>query len=742
MHDVNKNNYFFLNRDGVWPRFHRSGLELRADGALQLASLPLLSGAPPAPIASPDGPAGVAVDVTGTVYFSDPDGNRVMRIDGCDGTSAAVPCTGGMSGQPVQFRTPRGLLIPSNRRALFVADSGNHRIQIFDLKTLQLVGILGQASPGAVPRPGNLPGQFDHPWTLDGDSDGSCYVVDYGNRRIQKFNTLGDVVASFWDNAAASGLLHQPSDIAVSEHDGATWVFVVDASSSTIFIFDSDGQPVLDAMGEPRSVANAHLQAPMGIAAAGDALYVGDNIARGVLRFQIDDGGALAGAAIGYKGPVAALRVAAPETLWVNPGGSLAPLQLTTQGGFGASGCLWSDAIEVVDRTVVWHRVRALAQPLSDGAHLDLYAYSSSNAADAPAVNPSAQNPFADLKWQPIVNGANLDVTELYIGGKQSKYLWVGAMFSGDGSVSPVVRQLRVEFDYPTYDRDLPAIYRKDPCCKEFLVRLLSLFEGMFAGVEHEIVSLPALFDPKAAPAGFLAWLAGCLGLDLDDNWNDEKQRHIIAEIFRMYGRRGTAAGLRDALRIFVGVDAVIEEPILNAAWWSMPSAADSCCDACASEAAASETAWQDTGNSILGYTTMLAPAQPQGAVVGTSADLDQSHLIADGDFGSPLFSDVAYRFSVQIYRSQVACESALTKIRAVLDQEKPAHTAYHLCIIDPRFRVGFQGRVGIDTVVGGPPRSLSLGSDQALGVDTALAGAAPSRLGIESQLGLNMRLA
>lgn len=138
----------------------------------------------------------------------------------------------------------------------------------------------------------------------------------------------------------------------------------------------------------------------------------------------------------------------------------------------------------------------------------------------------------------------------------------------------------------------------------------------------------------------------------------------------------------------------------------------------------------------------MLAPAQPQGAVVGTSADLDQSDLIADEDFGSPLFTDVAFQFTVWVYRSQVMRPDAMARIRALVDQEKPLHTSYQVCVIDPLFRVGFQSRLGIDTLVGGPPRSLALGTGQALGPDAALAGPPPSLLGAESRLGVTTRLA
>jgi len=750
MHDSSRNNYLFLNREGRWPDFECGGLELRSDGALQLSSIPLLSGLLPGDVETapvPDGPAGLAIDPVGTLYFTDPDDNCVMRIDGCDGTIAAAPCMGGPNGQPTMFQAPRGLLIPSNRHALFVADSGNHRIQIFDLDTFQLVEVWGQANPGGAPQPGSQPGQFNTPWTLAGDSSGNVYVVDYGNQRVQKFNAIGDVIPVFWDNVHASGSLQQPTDVAVWEQNGTIWVIVLEAASSRLFAFDADGHPVLDSKGFTISVpelGNQHLTQPMGFAAAGDALYVGDNSSMRVLRFQLKNDLEYVGEAIGYDGPVAALLLDGKDGLWVHAGNSLTPVRLDAQAGYRRLGCVFrgpKEPVQVVDRKVVWHRLQALAETLAANAHLDLFAYASSDLSQAPVVDPTADNPFADPKWQSIPYTANLDVTDLYIGGAQATYLWVGALFSGDGTATPVLRQLRVEFDHATYDQHLPAIYRNEANCGEFLVRMLSLFESFFGGVEHEIGSLPALFDPKAAPKGFLAWLAGCLGLEIDENWDEEQQRRIIAEIFRLSGRRGTAAGLRESVRLFAGVDPIIEEPILNAAWWSLPSTADSCCQSCGAGAAPNGAVWENTDNSILGWTTMLAPAQPQGAVVGTSAVLDQSHLITTEDFGSPLFTDVAYQFSVQVYRGQVMCQNVLPRIRAILDQEKPAHTAYHLCIIDPRFRVGFQSRVGIDTVVGGPPRSLALGTDQALGQDTALAGPPPSLLGVESRLGLTTRL-
>jgi DNA-binding beta-propeller fold protein YncE len=60
----------------------------------------------------------------------------------------------------------------------FVCEFGNSRIQIFDAKH-QPVEILGG--------PGASPGQFNNPWGVALDSKGNLYVADAMNHRVQKF---------------------------------------------------------------------------------------------------------------------------------------------------------------------------------------------------------------------------------------------------------------------------------------------------------------------------------------------------------------------------------------------------------------------------------------------------------------------------------------------------------------------------------------------------------------------------
>ena len=734
-----KDNFLYLNRDNDWLDFDWRGLELRNDGALQLYSLPVLEGELPKELdtlTDPDGPAGLAIDAEGTIYFSDPAGCRVLKLDACDSTIAPVPCIGGKGHEPVQLNMPRGLLIPSYRRSLFVADSLSHRVQIFDIDSDRLVDIWGkQVPPGSVAVP-----RFETPWTMAGDTLGNVYVVDYGNRSVQKFNRSGELVPAFWETLSQTQLLDRPGDIAVYSRHEAIQIYIIDETSHSIYLFNQNGNAVLDHQGCPISIGATQLRKPMGIAVSEDAVYAGDNALHRVLKFRARGDHQFIGEAVGYRGPVTALLLDGHGILLVHPGGRLAPIRLAVDKGYRREGVLWSRPFKVAEFNVKWHRVQARTEQLARGAHIRLFVHTSNDETDSPTVQPDSDTPFADPKWTPPVGTPDLlsGVDDLFIEGEPSRFLWIGAHFVSDGRSTPIMTQMRVEFDHASYLDYLPAIYRRDTE-SDFLLRFLSLFETFFGDLEDRIGKLATVFDPWAVPTKFLPWLAGWLELELDETWDEQRQRRAVASAFRMYDRRGTAEGLQESLRVFAGVNAIIEEPILNAAWWSLPAEIAAC--GCNKKTAPQDASSQATADSILGVTTMLAAAQPQGAVVGTTATLDYSHLITNEEFGAPLFEDVAHQFSVQLYQSQLQCPETLSRVRAVLDREKPAHTIYHLCIVEPRLRVGFQARVGIDAVVSGPPMQTKLDNALAVGTETVLAGQPAGRIGEESRVGITTRV-
>lgn len=274
----------------------------------------------------------------------------------------------------------------------------------------------------------------------------------------------------------------------------------------------------------------------------------------------------------------------------------------------------------------------------------------------------------------------------------------------------------------------LPAIFSEDPDQAILLDRLLSLYESFFSDVEERIEYLPQYLDPQAAPDDWLSWLAGFLALELDERWTSEKKRDLIQHAMDMYARRGTAPGLIEVLENLVGLMVHIEEPIQIASWWVL---------------AEDENAPQPIlDNARLGFTTRLVSAQVDGAVLGSSAQLDQSHLIRGEEFGTPLFESLAHRFSVEIYRGQVVnSPKVLELVKEIIEQEKPAHSSYHLCIIEPSMRVGFQARLGIDTLVAGPLSTPQIDSQGETGTGQVLGGEQSGRIGLQSQIGRDTRL-
>lgn len=357
---------------------------------------------------------------------------------------------------------------------------------------------------------------------------------------------------------------------------------------------------------------------------------------------------------------------------------------LTSGGGaYAPAGVFMGGPFEALSPSTPWYRFTVEGGLLPSGTHLQIFTWT--GAGGAPPFNPASVTPFPGWKAAP------LDALEGVIFNAPGKDLWIGGVLRSDGSATPSIAQIRIDYGRNTWLKYLPAIYRSDPASSDLLARAISLFESALGELRGEIVHLTRLFDPAAAPyAGYpswFAWLSGWVAWQLNQNWTEQQAREYLAEAFRLYSTRGTVEGLRRYLKIYAGVNAFISEPTGSAAVWSLGS------------------------NSTLGFSTMLAPASARGAILDSTAVLDASTLSdSTTGFGAPLFDDLAYRFRVEINAGELTQPNALTTVKAVIDREKPAHTVCDLCIIQPRMRVGAQCRIGIDTVVAAP-REMQIGT-------------------------------
>jgi UDP-3-O-[3-hydroxymyristoyl] glucosamine N-acyltransferase len=87
--------------------------------------------------------------------------------------------------------------------------------------------------------------------------------------------------------------------------------------------------------------------------------------------------------------------------------------------------------------------------------------------------------------------------------------------------------------------------------------------------------------------------------------------------------------------------------------------------------------------------------------------------------------------------------DGAAAAIKQVVELAKPAHTGANVEIVEPRFRIGTQSLLGLDTVVGRYPDAVvegqaRVGYDSVLGPSADEAEPPTIRVGIRSRIGSN----
>ena len=110
---------------------------------------------------------------------------------------------GSTGGKPGEFVRPQSLAMDKNDH-LWIADSCNHRIQIYDTGPTEpkLVDVWGSY--------GREPGKLFYPYGIVLDDAGSIYVCEYGNQWVQKFDLAGNVLDRWGTHGKDPGQLYQP----------------------------------------------------------------------------------------------------------------------------------------------------------------------------------------------------------------------------------------------------------------------------------------------------------------------------------------------------------------------------------------------------------------------------------------------------------------------------------------------------------------------------------------------------
>ncbi len=176
-----------------------------------------------------------------------------------------------------QFSDPQGLA-SDGKDFIYVADTLNHRIQVFDSTGKH------QMSFG---RFGSERGEFLFPHDVVVDSKGSIYVADSQNGRVQKFDNENKFVKSWGSKGAEPGQFDGPMYIAI---DGADTIYVGDAFNQRVQVFDGEGTLLLTVgakvnMFEAMNPGNLASISGLSVDSNGN-IYVSDDIMRRIQKFD------------------------------------------------------------------------------------------------------------------------------------------------------------------------------------------------------------------------------------------------------------------------------------------------------------------------------------------------------------------------------------------------------------------------------------------------------------------------
>lgn len=159
----------------------------------------------------------------GNLFFTDSESNTIFRITK-DEISPFI------SADSIDLNRPTGIAYNKTKHNIWVVETGQHRISVFDLdgNRLKTIGKRGVDI-----------GEFNYPTFIWIDDEGLIYIVDAMNFRIQILDQNTSSFFAFGEAGDASGYFAHPKGIA-TDKDGN--IYVADALFNTIQVFDKKGR--------------------------------------------------------------------------------------------------------------------------------------------------------------------------------------------------------------------------------------------------------------------------------------------------------------------------------------------------------------------------------------------------------------------------------------------------------------------------------------------------------------------
>jgi len=209
-------------------------------------------------------PVGIDFAKNGDVLVADSEQRQVFRLD-----NQGVPRSRFGFGE---LERPTGLAVDPVTGKIFVADTAEHNIKVFD-DAGNLTSVIGKV--------GEAPGELNAPTHL-AFLNGKLYVTDTFNARVQVFDTDGNSQQVISRRGLYLGDLVRPKGVA-ADNDGN--IYIIESFHDYLLVYEPGGRFLLPIGGTGSEVGQFYL--PAGVWTDGrDRVYVADMFNGRVVIFQ------------------------------------------------------------------------------------------------------------------------------------------------------------------------------------------------------------------------------------------------------------------------------------------------------------------------------------------------------------------------------------------------------------------------------------------------------------------------
>ena len=193
---------------------------------------------------------GLAIDDDDRLFVSDGKTHRVLVFNPKHEVEAQI--TEGLV-------DPVGLAIDATNRFLYVVDTQQDQVIVYDADSFKLLRRIGTGGKNHFL---TTPGDFGAPQCVAVDKNGDVYVTDTLNNRVEIFDADGKFVSEFGKAGDGPGYFARPKGIAV-DSDGHIWV--ADSMQDRLQVFNREGR-LLTYIGQEHSELPGQFKALVGVA--------------------------------------------------------------------------------------------------------------------------------------------------------------------------------------------------------------------------------------------------------------------------------------------------------------------------------------------------------------------------------------------------------------------------------------------------------------------------------------------